>query len=93
MMYLTAFNALIALVVAFYAGCISWKLAPLKNPQAQDVRWLCCALVWVLVLWPLRFFGKVYGFNWMEWMAILMVPAILGVLVSIVKLYRHLTDA
>lgn len=82
-----------ALVVAFYAAMISWRLGGIDNVQAKDVRLFCCSLVWILLMWPVRYFARKFELEGLsEASSILMVPAMAMVTVAIYRMYSHLTE-
>ncbi len=82
-----------ALVVAFYAAMISWRLGGIDNVQARDVRLLCCSLVWILLTWPIRYISHKVGWDDIgDAMSFLLVPAMATVTYAISQLYNHLTE-
>lgn len=92
MAWLMTINASIALVVAVFGFAISLRLRGIPNVQARDVRWVCCCLAWILVIWPVRYFGKLWFGLDLETTSIIMVPAMIALLVVMVRMYKHLME-
>lgn len=85
-------NIGMSLLSASYAAQISWKLRKIDNTIAQDLRWLCCSFVWILSIWPVKFFLNKGGFTECADVAsLLMVAAMVALVVCLYRLFGHLS--
>lgn len=91
MEYLVTLNAGIALLVGAFALAVSLRLKGIDNIQARDVRWFCTCLAIILTISPIRYFAKVNGYD-IDFLNIIMVPAMLAVLWAIYRMYNHLME-
>lgn len=84
-------NALMALVVGVVGMLVAFRLYGLNNVQANDIRWLCCSAGWVLIIWPVKYFARLYGVD-LEFLTIIQTFAMATLLYSMVRLYWHLVE-